>query len=248
MTAVNLADLAEENMLRSIECWVRAAGGYFQEEDGIYSSTAPVPMRSFNQVILRRAVRAEDLRRALARFGGRERFRLRVREDRGMDEAVLAECGLARRGGIPSMVLEAPVRQELAVHHVREARDEATLADHVQVVAAAFDWDSPDLGAVFTAKLLMDESWQAWVAYEDVEPVATAQLATTGDVGGVYYVGTLDGYRGKGYGALTTRIAVDEAARKGCQMVGLQASPVGRPVYERLGFRVVAEYATYVPG
>ena len=33
----------------------------------------------------------------------------------------------------------------------------------------------------------------------------------------------------------------------GCAMASLQASPMGLPVYERIGFEQVADYRTYVP-
>ena len=69
-----------------------------------------------------------------------------------------------------------------------------------------------------------------------------------GDTAGIYWVATAEQHRGRGFGVVITRSAVDEAARRGCCMVGLQASPLGKPVYERMGFGVVSEYATYESG
>lgn len=51
----------------------------------------------------------------------------------------------------------------------------------------------------------------------------------------------------KGYGDAITRHAVREGLARGCDLVCLQASPDGRPVYKRLGFNVIGEYVTYVP-
>ena len=44
---------------------------------------------------------------------------------------------------------------------------------------------------------------------------------------------------------MTTRIASD-AATAGCDVAVLQASEMGRPIYERLGYRTVVEYMGYV--
>ena len=51
---------------------------------------------------------------------------------------------------------------------------------------------------------------------------------------------------GKGYGDAITRAAIVEGQERACDLVCLQASPLGRPVYERLGFSVIGEYVTYI--
>lgn len=47
------------------------------------------------------------------------------------------------------------------------------------------------------------------------------------------------GERGKGYGAFLIRRAFDVLGEAGAQTVWLTASPAGKPIYERLGFREV---------
>jgi hypothetical protein len=39
---------------------------------------------------------------------------------------------------------------------------------------------------------------------------------------------------------------VADGVADGCDVAALQASEMGRPIYERLGFRTVVRYATYV--
>ena len=44
---------------------------------------------------------------------------------------------------------------------------------------------------------------------------------------------------------MTARVVADGVVA-GCDIAALQASEMGRPIYERLGFRTVVRYAAYV--
>ena len=72
--------------------------------------------------------------------------------------------------------------------------------------------------------------------------VATSMEVTTGDVAGIYWVATLEGQRGRGYGAALTWAAAAGGAAFGCTVASLQASKLGRPVYARMGFAHVLDY------
>jgi ribosomal protein S18 acetylase RimI-like enzyme len=240
-------------MLRAATAWARAAvGGRSWSRDGLFCSVSAARMRSFNQLFVTSpAVDREALREGVASYAGR-RFRLRLREE--LDEPLrqtLESCGLIQQGGIPCLAfspgdqsLESPPSGDsLRIEPVSGKR---TLEDHVRIVAEAFDAQPDELGRVFTPALLADEAWSAWVGYEGTTAVATTQLVVHENTGGLYYVGVVDAARRKGYGEAITRHAVRAAMSRGCDLASLQASPMGRPVYERLGFRVICEYVTYV--
>ena len=72
--------------------------------------------------------------------------------------------------------------------------------------------------------------------------VATSMLVATGSVAGVYWVATIEEYRGRGYGEALTWAAVTGGRGAGCKIASLQASKLGRPVYERMGFDHVLDY------
>jgi hypothetical protein len=44
---------------------------------------------------------------------------------------------------------------------------------------------------------------------------------------------------------MTVRVALDGRAA-GCDVAALQASEMGRPIYERLGYRTVVRYRAFV--
>ncbi len=138
-----------------------------------------------------------------------------------------------------------PIETSLRIERVT---DEAGLADHVRVVAEGFgNWEPETLGAIFTSRLLDQPDWFAWVGYDDGKPVATSQLVVHSGVGGLYYIATMEPARRKGYGEALTLIAIREGFDRGCDMACLQASSLGKPVYERIGFTVLGEYVTYIP-
>ena len=84
----------------------------------------------------------------------------------------------------------------------------------------------------------------------DGEPVASSALLPgprRSGLAGIFCVGTLARVRGQGFGAVVTEAAMDTARDAGARVVVLQASEMGFPVYERLGFDTVGSITVHVP-
>lgn len=79
----------------------------------------------------------------------------------------------------------------------------------------------------------------------DGTPVATASLVVAGGAAGIYNVATLEPARRRGIGAALTSAAVRRGGERGLEIATLQASDMGRPIYERLGFRFVCDLVPY---
>jgi predicted GNAT family acetyltransferase len=62
----------------------------------------------------------------------------------------------------------------------------------------------------------------------------------------VYSIATVAAARRRGYGAAMTARVVADGVVAGCDVAALQASEMGRPIYERLGFRTVVKYTAYL--
>ena len=76
-------------------------------------------------------------------------------------------------------------------------------------------------------------------------PVASSEFFGSAGVAGIYFVGTLPGVRGRGIARAMTLAALREGKHRGFRMGALQATAMGVPVYRRLGFRDVSEFAIY---
>ena len=90
---------------------------------------------------------------------------------------------------------------------------------------------------------------RCYVGTAEGEPVATCLSATLAGATGIFNVGTLAGWRGRGYGSALTAHAVTDGLAGGAQWAWLQTSAAGHNVYRRLGFQTVEVWPTWVcPG
>jgi len=85
-----------------------------------------------------------------------------------------------------------------------------------------------------------------WVARLGGAVVGTSSIFLGAGVAGLYNVTTLPEARGQGIGAAVTLAALAAARDAGYHVAVLQSSPMGFPVYTRLGFREVCRIQSYV--
>jgi GNAT superfamily N-acetyltransferase len=83
------------------------------------------------------------------------------------------------------------------------------------------------------------------VAESDGTIVGTAVATQNGDVGWVGLVFVAPSWRGRGLGAELTRASLGRLEDVGCRSFVLAATELGRPVYDRLGFRAEGGYAMF---
>jgi ribosomal protein S18 acetylase RimI-like enzyme len=86
-----------------------------------------------------------------------------------------------------------------------------------------------------------------FLAELDGRPAAVAGAWPVGADAGIGWVATVPWARRRGLGALVTARSVEYAFDQGAELVVLQASPSGRPVYERLGFTAVGLHRLWEP-
>jgi len=220
------------------------------ERDGLQIAATGVPLRPFNNVFVTRPLQdpASLLRDAVAHLESRRLpFRLRIREgtDPATEDAV-AELGLDSIGTIPELAL-SPLESKPAPAPlmIRRVADDETLHEHADIVAAGFDLSPPLLRQVFPSSLINEPSWRAYVGYADGRPAAASQLVMSNGVAGIFYVATLEEFRRRGFGEAMTWHAVRDGAEAGCDVSVLQASDIGLPIYERMGFAVIGAYRTF---
>lgn len=129
---------------------------------------------------------------------------------------------------------------------IRQVSDEAGVEDHRAVVTKGFA--VPRRVAVETSGfgLLDVPACTLYVGYLDRRPVTSGMGWRSGRTIGVYTIATVPAARRRGYGEAMTARVVADGIGAGCDVAALQASEAGRPVYERLGFRVDVRYDAYV--
>lgn len=82
-----------------------------------------------------------------------------------------------------------------------------------------------------------DAPWVRFAGFLDGRPAASSGMTAFGGVAGVYNVATLPKARRRGVGTAMSVAAMREGQDRGYRIAVLGTSPMGRGVYERLGFR-----------
>jgi len=78
--------------------------------------------------------------------------------------------------------------------------------------------------------------WRLYVARVDGQPVGTSLMYCGAGVAGLFAVGTTPAARGRGVGRLITQAPLLDARAEGYKAAVLFASPMGKSIYERMGF------------
>jgi N-acetylglutamate synthase-like GNAT family acetyltransferase len=81
-----------------------------------------------------------------------------------------------------------------------------------------------------------------YLGYDGEEPVSLAALIVAHRIGGIAYVGTVPEARRRGFAEGVVWRAIADARQFSCDAAYLWATPMGRAVYEGMGFRRILDY------
>lgn len=119
--------------------------------------------------------------------------------------------------------------------------------DFLDATARGFGMPPEMVEALLVPSVLDDDHARLFVGKVDGDAVATAVSIRTGATIGIYNVATVPESRGRGIGtAMTWHLLADADPR--WEVAVLQASDMGRPIYERMGFSLVREFAELIGG
>jgi hypothetical protein len=196
------------------------------------------------------------INQADAFFARRKRgYSVKVR-DTGQDtdlQAACEEAGLVTFGEpVPQMICRTrlEVLDPPGGVTLRAVRDAVGVADFVAVNTAAYGtygmpadvfadiFDRPE-------RVLADPQARVVVAYQGSRPVATALTYLSGGVASLQWVGTVPDARHVNLGRIVTESATNAGFDMGATSVTLQASPMGAPLYAKLGYQTVYRYHEY---
>ena len=168
---------------------------------------------------------------------------------RDEDNAELGEACAARRQLVehyrpPLMALTTEPAAPVPPADVTIAEvTAATLDGLAHVLGTGFGMPAELVSMAITPAFLERGPFTSYLATIDGVPVATAASFDDGHgVRGIYNVATVPEARGRGIGAAVTAAACRWSAG---DVVVLQSSAEGRPVYERLGFDTPTHYRQY---
>jgi GNAT superfamily N-acetyltransferase len=142
-------------------------------------------------------------------------------------------------------VMERPVPEGLGIRHVT---GQAEIRDLVTAYAGPLGFPLHGLDMVIKA-----ETEYAWrdpglihiAGVLDGKTVGTALVSLSSDVAALYCIATDEEYRRRGIASALTLEALRVSRDAGHSVATLQASAMGQPVYERIGFTTVTHYRLF---
>lgn len=248
----------DRNMVAMNRIDARAtAGGFVAEHDGVTCLGHPRGTVLTNMALVTGPLDVDALRaHAAASFGASGlpwSAWTRAHADAALEQR-LPEAGFFPLAEVPGMALvgagtEPATPAGVDVRPVADARD-VTAYRRVMLDAWSVYGVPEESTAARFASLdgLAADDVQAFLAWRGGEPVAGAVLYPSDGVAGVGWVGTIGEAQGRGYGACVTWAVVAEGRRRGLAVASLQASPMGEPVYRRMGFETPTQYRVWLPG
>jgi ribosomal protein S18 acetylase RimI-like enzyme len=253
----DLLDLAHSNLHEFVRETGRLGGGSVVEQQGMLfaAGSTDFPIGYSNAAIrIDRALSAsEAVEAADAFFASRRRgYTLVLHAE---SETDLVEQASSRGQKLllisPFMTIErAPAEPPGREIDLRVVEDVATARDLVRVNREAYaemGMPTVETDALFyIPERLLEPHIHAVVAYLEGRPVSTAFSLSTDRAAGIYWVGTVPEARQRGLGERCTRAVTRAAFERGARIVALEASPMGFPIYERMGFRTVGNVQWYV--
>jgi Acetyltransferase (GNAT) domain len=197
-------------------------------------------------------VDAEDfVARAREFFAARDRgFSIWTRVGEAADDDLVAAAEAARFQAVfemPEMLLDKELATEPLPDRVElrqlSTEDEAPGFWRVAKEAYASNGFPPEVFAGYTNHSgLLAENVVVFIAYLEDEPASIAMAILSHGVAGIYWVGSLERARGLGLGRAVTVAATNAGLALGGEIASLQASPMGRPIYTKLGYETAFDY------
>lgn len=222
-----------------------ADGCRLEETDALMMTLLPDAPAFFNSAFVKpTADPVACIETARSFYGPSTAFTLRFRDSTEAHDACTA-AGLSETGASPLMNVAVGEVVQPGEVEVRRS-DRSAWSQHVACLAEGFGMPVALLSRVFGAHVADRDRQIAFDVYVDGEIASTATLIVSDDIAGIYNVATPERFRRRGFGEAATRAAVVEGGRRGCTIATLQSSEMGFRIYERMGFRTVASWRSFI--
>jgi len=236
-----------------------AEGSQLEEFPDASFFYTPIPLSLFNTVILRGRESASidavvgGVAKYIAEQGRPVLWRMSPTAVSNEVRAQLERHGLQPQGHQPAMLAdlsELPPPPQVNGLKIETVEGRSGRHDWAWLTCDAFELGSDVREAMSACEAAIPEtkfiSQPRYTGYLDGKPVAVGSLVMAADLAGVYAVATLPEARNRGIGTAMTLHAMAEGKLNGAKSAVLQATEMGRPIYERIGFSTVFEYEMYL--
>lgn len=256
----------EENFVRWWRSFTDAPQTQFHDEPEIAWLHSGIPLAEYNGVVRAQlrpdrsadevaAIVAATVRSCAVPHVGMSWYITPSTQPTNLGE-VLQAYGLRFSGTAPGMAIDlamesvsvgTPMNPALEIVRVSNA---TLLQQWVSVLVGSFQESEAVRQARYAGQAALgwaeERALQRYLALLDGEPVATAALFLDAGVAGFNEVVTVPQHRRQGLATRVMLATITAARQRGYRIGVLQASPMGEPVYRRLGFSELCRFSHYV--
>lgn len=252
------SDLLRFNLIETVRLFNRwQKNGYFIESDGFIcaAGTTDFPFGYANVSVRVDTAVDPDLAigKGLSFFKGLNRsFTLMIngKPDADLEEAAI-RTGLVVYEDSPWMILNNRINAIEARTDIRieQAKNDGDIDIIRSINSRAYE--SLGLPAAqgealygVTERILSPETMH-FIAYLEGSPVATVMILFTRNVACIGWVGTVASARGQGVASHMVKTVSNKCFDEGARLVHLQASTMGRSIYEKMGYQTFDRWKLY---
>ena len=153
---------------------------------------------------------------------------------------------LSEPPGMAAGRLVAP-RRVLPLLDVRPVATPPERLAFAGIMSTTFDLPYSICVDIYSFERSWSGGYRAWVGYVNGEPVVSTACFIAAEVMGVYSVGTMPGWRRRGYAEQLMRIVLGEISREtGIERTILQSTTEGFRMYQRMGYRRVTQFSIFL--
>ena len=255
----NLASRMDESLKAFWGAYALADDSQTEELPGALFLCTPIPLYLFNTVILtgqdRTAIDAAFKKAAdwIADQGRPVLWRVSTTAASEDVRSLLEQLGLESHGRDPAMLADlssiSPMPQ-IEGFSIQTVRGGAERYDWAWLTCNAFELDADVCEAMSNCEAGIPESLHIdqprYIGCLDGKAIAVSSLVMAAGLAGVYAVATLPEVRTRGIGTAMTLHAMAEGKRRGAKSAVLQATEMGKSVYEKIGFSTIFDYELYL--
>ena len=251
--------IVERNLRAAMRAYAKStAGGEAVDRDGVSLTSCGTDIAVFNSALLSAPVGVAELDRAVSVAAGHFaalRFGwsfwlcddLFAGHNRVLSQATLQKHGLALVAQPPGMYadqLTAPVRPPAGLEY-RRIVDDRTRLEFAHVSSIVFALPFASACRMYGGAPIWD-TMTGWIGFFEGKAVSVVTVVIEAGAAGVYSLGTLPQYQGRGFGEALLRHALDHVQKEtGITRTVLEATDQGFGLYLRLGYRVVTSFSVY---
>jgi len=154
--------------------------------------------------------------------------------------------GMRQISQAPGMVasLLPPPPRALPELDCRPVEDASTRFAFAELTSVCFDIPFSIARAIYEPERAWMGDYRGFVGYVRGRPVSMVALVRAEGALGIYSLGTLPDYRRRGFGEAVLRAALGERHER--QLMVLESTEAGYPLYRRLGFRDAARFSVFL--